>query len=331
MKRSYQSLVVLFVLLVVSIVASLMIGTPFIPFDQLAEVFQGKGSAIQELIVYEFRAPRLLISLLAGMCLGISGFILQGVTRNRLADAGILGINAGAGFFVMIYLGFYANQTFPFLLLIVAFLGGLLAALLVYLFAYMRNSFLGMNRLLLSGIAVNAGLSALMLLFTIKLSKENYGFVNAWLAGSLWGASWPYVFSLLPWAAILLPFVLIYSRRIGLLSFGQERAQSLGLDVQKSQKILLILAVALACGSVAVAGSLSFVGLLAPHLAKFVVRRENQLSLILSGLFGAFFVTLADVLTRVILPSGEIPTGILIAVLGAPYFLYLLFSKQTIA
>ena len=106
MKRSYQSLVVLFVLLVVSIVASLMIGTPFIPFDQLAEVFQGKGSAIQELIVYEFRAPRLLISLLAGMCLGISGFILQGVTRNRLADAGILGINAGAGFFVMIYLGF---------------------------------------------------------------------------------------------------------------------------------------------------------------------------------------------------------------------------------
>ncbi len=331
MKRSYQSLVVLFLLLVVSIVASLMIGTPFIPFDQLAEVFQGNGSAIQELIVYEFRAPRLLISLLAGMCLGISGFILQGVTRNRLADAGILGINAGAGFFVMIYLGFYANQTFPFLLLIVAFLGGLLAALLVYLFAYTRNSFLGMNRLLLSGIAVNAGLSALMLLFTIKLSKENYGFVNAWLAGSLWGASWPYVFSLLPWAVIFLPFVLIYSRRIGLLSFGQERAQSLGLDVQKSQKILLILAVALACGSVAVAGSLSFVGLLAPHLAKFVVRRENQLSLILSGLFGAFFVTIADVLTRVILPSGEIPTGILIAVLGAPYFLYLLFSKQTIA
>lgn len=143
MKRSYQSLVVLFLLLVVNIVASLMIGTPFIPFDQLAEVFQGNGSAIQELIVYEFRAPRLLISLLAGMCLGISGFILQGVTRNRLADAGILGINAGAGFFVMIYLGFYANQTFPFLLLIVAFLGGLLAALLVYLFAYTRNSFLG--------------------------------------------------------------------------------------------------------------------------------------------------------------------------------------------
>lgn len=331
MKRSYQSVVVLFVLLVVSIVASFMIGTPFIPFDQLADVFQGKGSAIQELIVYEFRAPRLLISLLAGMCLGISGFILQGVTRNRLADAGILGINAGAGFFVMIYLGFYANQTFPFLLLIVAFLGGLLAALLVYLFAYTRNSFLGMNRLLLSGIAVNAGLSALMLLFTIKLSKENYSFVNAWLAGSLWGASWPYVFSLLPWTVILLPFVLIYSRRIGLLSFGQERAQSLGLDVQKSQKILLILAVALACGSVAVAGSLSFVGLLAPHLAKFVIRRENQLSLILSGLFGAFFVTIADVLTRVILPSGEIPTGILIAVLGAPYFLYLLFSRQTIA
>ncbi|EOH87582.1 FecCD family ABC transporter permease [Enterococcus villorum] len=331
MKKIKSIIFLLFLLLVIISIISLMVGTPFIFFDQLFDIFTGKGLAVHQLIVYQFRAPRLLISLLAGFCLGVSGFLLQGVTRNKLADSSILGMNAGAGFFVMVYLGFYANHASPFLLLFVAFLGGLLAAFLVYLFSYTRNGFLGMNRLLLAGIAVNAGLSALMILCTIKLSKENYAFVNSWLAGSIWAASWPYVFSLLPWAVVLIPVAMFYSQRIGLLSFGQERAQSLGLNVRRSQTILLLLAVALACGSVAVAGSLSFVGLLAPHVAKFIVHRENQWSFLLSGLIGAFFVNMADILARVILPSGEVPTGILIAIMGAPYFLYLLFSKRTIA
>lgn len=329
MKKIKQLFFLLLFLLGVSSIISLMVGTPFLSFKQLFEVFKGNGLAVHQLIVSQFRAPRLLVSLLAGLCLGISGFLLQGVTRNKLADSSILGMNAGAGFFVMLYLGFYANHTSPFLLLIVAFLGGLTAAFLVYMIAYTKNGFLGMNRILLAGIAVNAGLSALMILCTIKLSKENYTFVNSWLAGSIWAASWPYVFSLLPWAMVLIPLAMFYSPRIGLLSFGQERAQSLGLNVGRSQKIVLLLAVALACGSVAVAGSLSFVGLLAPHAAKFIVHKENQWSFVLSGIIGAFFVNMADILARVILPNGEVPTGILIAVMGAPYFLYLLFSKQT--
>ncbi|MBF8808210.1 MAG: iron ABC transporter permease [Enterococcus lacertideformus] len=330
MKKIKRIIFLLLILLAISSIASLMFGTPFFYLDQLLELLQGKGTVIQKLIVYEFRVPRLLISMLAGLCLGISGFLLQGVTRNHLADSSILGINTGAGFFVMIYLGFYANHTSPFLLLIIAFLGGLMAALLVYGISYTRHGFLSMSRILLSGIAVNAGLSALMLLYTIKLSKENYGFANAWLAGSIWGASWPYVFSLAPWSLILIPLAMFYSKQVGLLSFGQERAQSLGLNVAKSQKILLVLSVALACGSLAVAGNLSFVGLLAPHAAKFIIRKENLWSLVLSGLFGAFFVNLADIFARMILPNGEVPTGILIALMGAPYFLYLLFLKRII-
>ncbi|MEY8445389.1 iron ABC transporter permease [Enterococcus ratti] len=330
MKKRKQVMFFLLFLLVGSTIISLMTGIPFISFPQLLAFIQGKALAIHKLIVYEFRLPRLLISLLAGLCLGIAGFLLQGVTRNKLADSSILGINAGAGFLVMIYLGFYADHASPFLLLIVAFLGGLFTAFLVYLIAYTKNGFLGMNRILLAGIAVNAGLSAFMLLCTIKLAKENYHFVNSWLAGSIWGASWSYVFSLLSWTVVLIPLAIVYGKRIGLLSFGQEKAQSLGLDVGTSQKVLLLIAVALACGSVAVAGSLSFVGLLAPHAAKFIVCKENGWSLLLSGLFGALFVNSADILARVILPSGEVPTGILIAIMGAPYFLYLLFSKRTI-
>ncbi len=328
MKKIKYMVFLLLLLLVVTSAASLMIGTPFISLNQIFNILLGKGQALHSLVLSEFRAPRLLISLISGASLGISGYLLQGVTRNELADSSLLGINSGAGFFVMLYLGFYANNTSPFLLLLVAFCGGVFAAFFVYLVAYKRNGLLGMNRLLLAGIAVNAGLSALMLLCTIKLSKENYGFVNSWLAGSIWGASWPYVWVLFPWALVTLGLTLFFSNRIGLLSLGQERARSLGLDVAKSQKILLLLAVALACGSVAVAGSLSFVGLLAPHAAKLIVRRENQWTFLLSGLFGALFVNSADIIARAILPSGEIPTGILIAVLGAPYFLYLLLSKQ---
>ncbi len=157
------------------------------------------------------------------------------MTRNELADSSILGINAGAGFLVMLYLGFFSQYSLPFLLLVVAFIGGILATCCVYLAAYDRNGFLGMNRILLSGIAINAGLSALTLLCTIQLSKENYGFVNAWLAGSIWGASWSYVWALLPWAIILIPlggFMLN-----GLACYHLvKNAQGLGLNVNKSQK-----------------------------------------------------------------------------------------------
>lgn len=328
MKKGYWIAASLLALWALSGLASLMIGTPLIYADQVMDVFLGQGSPAQQLVITEFRLPRLIISLLAGACLGAAGYLLQGVTRNELADSSILGINSGAGFFVMLYLGFFSNHTLPFLLLILAFIGGTVAAFLVYFIAYSRTGRLALNRLLLSGIAVNAGFSALMLLVTIRISKENYGFVNSWLAGSIWGASWPYVWAFLPWAFVLLPVAFFYSRRIEILSFGAERAQSLGLNVSKSQSILLLCAVGLACGSVAVAGSLSFVGLLAPHAAKILLRKETPWTFVLSGLFGGLFVNVADIIARLILPNGEIPTGILIAMMGAPYFLYLLFRMQ---
>lgn len=327
--KMIKSIVLLFVVLIAATaIVSLMVGTPFLSGNQLIQVITGTGKPVEQLIVSEFRMPRLLISLIAGACLGVSGYLLQGVTRNELADSSILGINAGAGFFVMLYLGFFAQNINALLLPFIAFMGGIVASALVYMTARKRSGQLGMNRLLLAGIAVNAGLSALTLLCTIQLSKENYGFVNAWLAGSIWGSSWSNVWSLVPWAVVLLPIAFLYNRKIPVLSFGQERAQSLGINIPRNQKILLAAAVALACGSVAVAGSLSFVGLLSPHAAKLIVKKENTWTCLLSALIGALLVNIADVGARLLMPSGEIPTGILIALIGAPYFLYLLFARQ---
>lgn len=327
-KKSFGYLFIsLFIGLLIISCLSLMIGTPILSPAEVLSVLTGNGDSFTELLVIDFRMPRLFISILAGACLGVSGYLLQGVTRNELADSSVLGINAGAGLFVMVYIGFFSQNTMAMLLPLVACLGGCFSATCVY-FISRKKRVIGMNRLLLSGIAMNAGLSALTLLLTIKLSKESYSFVNSWLAGSIWGTSWLNVLALLPWAMILLPVAYIMSRYLPVLSFGEERARSLGVHVSRIQQFILFTAVVLACSSIAMAGSLSFVGLVAPHMAKNIVKKENGYAFGLTILFGALLVNCADVIARVLLPSGELPTGIIIAIIGAPYFLYLLFSRQ---
>ena len=155
--------------------------------------------------------------------------MLQGVTRNELADASILGINNGAGLCVMLYLGFYAqgSQLLP----LIGMIGGLLAALLVYAIAYKQRQLLSMERILLSGIAVNAGLASASLLLTVQLSKERYSFVTAWLSGTIWGTSWTQVLSLLPWFLILGLLAFMITPLINLLGFGEEQAISLGVPL----------------------------------------------------------------------------------------------------
>ena len=178
----------LFVLVLLAFCGSIMVGKTFFSFDLWLALWQQTLTASQSLIFFDFRLPRAVLALIAGSAFGFSGFLLQGVTRNELADASILGINNGAGLCVMLYLGFYAqgSQLLP----LIGMIGGLLAALLVYAIAYKQRQLLSMERILLSGIAVNAGLASASLLLTVQLSKERYSFVTAWLSGTIWGTSW---------------------------------------------------------------------------------------------------------------------------------------------
>ncbi|WP_405174070.1 FecCD family ABC transporter permease [Paenibacillus sp. FSL H8-0260] len=324
-------MIILAVLIVIAFIISMNTGYIRLTPMELLNTLFGKGTDKQELILFQFRLPRIVISVLIGAGLAVSGAVMQGVFRNALADPGILGINAGAGIMVMLLISFYPTATAVpvYLLPMVAFVGAAITAALIYVLAYKRHEGIKPMRLLLTGVAVAAGMSAAMIVLTLRLDPEKYQFVATWLAGSIWGTSWKFVLSLLPWIVILVPYVIYKARVMNVLNLGEQTAVGLGAAVTKEQFRLLAAAVGLAAASVAVSGGIGFVGLVGPHLARRLVGPKHQLMLPTSALLGSLLVIIADTIGRWILQPSEIPTGIVVAVIGAPYFLYLLARTKS--
>jgi len=326
-------IVIVTVSILIAIAFIISVNTGYIrltPMELLQTMF-GQGTDKQELILFSFRLPRIVISILIGAGLAISGAVMQGIFRNTLADPGILGINSGAGLMVMLLVSFYPTTSAApvFLLPIVAFVGAGLTAALIYVLSYKRYQGISPIRLLLTGVAVAAGMSAAMIVLTLRLDPEKYQFVATWLAGSIWGTSWKFVLSLLPWIVILIPYVIYKARVLNVLNLGEQTSTGLGVEVTKEQFGLLAAAVGLAAASVAVSGGIGFVGLVGPHLARRLVGPKHQLMLPATALLGALLVITADTIGRWILQPSEIPTGIVVAVIGAPYFLYLLARAKS--
>ncbi|MGH1646275.1 iron ABC transporter permease [Enterococcus gilvus] len=317
----------LFLLLATGIVLSLVVGTIPLTVTDLLQAFQGTASPSRQLIIFDFRFPRLLVSILAGMGLAVSGYIFQTITHNELADPGILGINAGAGLTVLIYLGFFATGESRWYLPVIACGGSFLATALVYYFGR-QSERVTPNRLLLSGVAVNAGISALTVIGTIRVSKDNYQFVTAWLAGTIWGTTWHHVFLLLPWLVILIPLILLKGRSLEVLELGDDIAVGLGVKLKRTQLFFLVCGICLAAVSVSVAGSISFIGLIAPHIARQLTGRKNNQTLMMAALIGGILLLFSDVLARVLLPNGEMAAGIIVSLIGAPYFIIQLLKKS---
>lgn len=332
-KRSSKAYMMLAILVAaIAVVFIISMNTGFIrlsPLDVLRTLF-GQGTDKQALILFEFRLPRIVISVLVGAGLALSGAILQGLSRNALADPGILGINAGAGLAVVLFISFFpTKQAAPvYIMPLLAMLGAGAAAALIYVLAYKKGVGISPTRLLLVGIAVAAGISALMLVLTIKLDPQNYQFVAVWLAGSIWGTNWKFVGALLPWLLIFIPYVLYKAQSLNVLQLGDQLASGLGTSVERERVGLLVSAVALAGACVAVGGGIGFVGLIGPHLARQLVGPKNQFLLPASMLTGGLLLIVADTLARWILQPSEIPTGIVVAVIGAPYFLFLLAKSK---
>ncbi|NFL54440.1 FecCD family ABC transporter permease [Clostridium botulinum] len=318
-------------LLVISLIISMDTGyIKMSPLDVLRTLF-GKGTDKEKLILFDFRLPRIVISMLVGSGLALSGCIIQSVSKNPLADPGILGINAGASLMVILYVLIFSAESFlsVFTLPFLALIGAGATAVIVYLFSYKRHEGISTMRLVLTGVAVQAGISALTTLLVVKLDDTQYNFVVAWQAGSIWGSNWKFVITLLPWLLILVPYILTKSSVMDILNLSDDIAYGLGASVEKERRKLLAAAVALAASCVAVSGSISFVGLIAPHLSRRLVGPRHGVLLSTSILIGAVLVSLADTIGRVIIQPSEIPTGIVVAIIGAPYFLYLLSNSKS--
>lgn len=326
MKKKISWLIVL-LLLIIGMILSLTVGTIPLTISELLQVFHRTATTAQQLIVFDFRFPRMLVSILAGMGLAVSGYLFQTITHNDLADPGILGINAGAGLIVLIYLGFFASGETSWFLPLIACAGSFAATGLVYYFGR-QSKRITPNRLLLAGIAVNAGISALTLIGTIRVSKDNYQFVTAWLAGTIWGTTWRHVLLLIPWIICIVPLLLLKGRSLEVLELGDEIAVGLGVKLKRTQLFFLICAVCLAAVSVSIAGSISFIGLIASHIAQQSVKRKNNQTLLMTAMIGGILLLFSDVLARIILPDGEIAAGIIVSLIGAPYFILKLLKKS---
>ncbi|HIW38000.1 MAG TPA: iron ABC transporter permease [Candidatus Jeotgalicoccus stercoravium] len=328
-KKKNKAVVTAIILLVLLIIIFLLsLNTGLIKIDPLTVIntFLGNGSEQDELLLLEFRLPRIVIAVLIGMGLAVSGTVLQGVVKNPLADPGIIGINAGAGLAVMIFVIYFSTElgNSVFIMPIVAFIGAGITAVVIYAFSYKKDEGVSPIRLILVGVAVAAGISALMIVLTLRIDPESYSFVATWLAGSIWGTSWNFVLALLPWLVILIPFVYFKSRVLDVMNLGDATAVSLGMNLERERRWLLAAAVALAAASVSVSGAIGFVGLIAPHMTRRLVGETHKYVIPIAALIGAVLVLTADTLGRLILQPAEIPTGVVVAIIGAPYFLYLL-------
>lgn len=314
------------VLLIVLFLVSLNTGVIRIDPVTVIKTIFGSGELRDELLLFEFRLPRITIAVLIGMGLAVSGAVLQGIVKNPLADPGIIGINAGAGLAVMLFVSYFSTElgNSVFIMPILAFIGAGAAAVVIYAFSYKKDEGVSPIRLILVGVAVAAGISALMIVLTLKLDPRTYDFVATWLAGSIWGSNWNFVLALLPWLVVLIPFVYMKSRVLDVLNLGDHTAVSLGMNLEKERRILLAAAVGLAAASVSVSGGIGFVGLIAPHMTRRLVGNKHKYVIPICALIGAVLVLTADTLGRVILQPAEIPTGVVVAIIGAPYFLYLL-------
>jgi iron complex transport system permease protein len=322
-------LVTIFTLILVTIVVGMGIGYSSVSYDRLIPTLIGQGTFKDEFVLFSVRLPRMIITLLAGMALALSGSILQGITRNDLADPGIIGINAGAGVAVTVFFLFYPIEagSFVYMLPVAAFAGALLTVFFIYLFSYRKDSGLQPVSLVLIGIGFSMALSGAMIVLISSADRAKVDFIAKWLAGNIWGTDWPFIWALLPWLVILIPFTLYKANRLNLLGLSESVAIGVGVSIEKERIVLLIAAVALAASAVSVTGQISFIGLLAPHIAKALIGPRNQLFIPIAILLGGLLLVFADTIGRNMVEPAGIPAGIMVALIGAPYFMYLLLKK----
>ncbi|WP_144475808.1 iron ABC transporter permease [Cytobacillus oceanisediminis] len=319
----------LIVLIILTIITSLGLGYSSVSYDRILPTIFGNGTFKEEFVLFEIRLPRIIVTLLAGMALAISGSILQGLTRNDLADPGIIGINSGAGLGIAVFFLFFPIDaaSFAYMLPIVAYTGALLTAVLIYLFSYKKGIGLQPVRLILVGIGFSMALSGAMIVVISAAERQKVDFIARWLAGNIWGTDWPFIVALLPWLLILIPFTIYKANRLNLLSLSDPVAVGVGVSIEKERIVLLLTAVALAASAVSVTGGIAFIGLMAPHLAKALIGPRNQLFLPIAVLIGGWLLLFADTIGRNLLEPEGIPAGIMTALIGAPYFVNLLLKK----
>ncbi len=289
----------------------------------MIQALRGQGDEVFQTIVVDLRLPRVIIGLFVGACLAASGAILQGVMKNPLADPGIIGVSAGGGLFAIITMLIFPE--YGYLLPVAAFFGAFLTTLLIYALAWDKGA--STVKIILAGVAMNALLGALMN-GVMVLYSDRVQSVLSWLSGGLNGRSWYHLEWMLPYAVLGIILCLFAIKPANIMLLGDDSARLLGQNVELIRLMLILLSSFLAGTAVSVGGLIGFVGLVVPHMIRLLIGEDYRFLLPLSMLGGAALVVYADTAARTLFDPIELPVGILLACLGAPFFLYLLRRRR---
>ena len=327
MKKRIRAVVVIGVLLAVSVLAVVFcvgIGTiEFTPREVLRAIFVDDGSP-SRLIIWNLRFPRILTGGLVGICLALSGCVLQGVMRNNLASPSTIGVTGGASF--VGYLTLVAFPAYSYLLPVGSIVGAFVTTMLIYALAYQKG--VSPVRMILSGMAVSALFGAFNDIIK-TLFAESLGNASGFLVGGLNGCGWRSFRMILPYALAGLLVCLFLPSKMNILMLGDETANALGLRTELFRFLLIAVSSLLSGAAIAAVGMLSFVGLIVPHIARLLVGSDYRYLFPASVFLGFSLIVLCDTIGRVIMPPGEVPVSIIISFIGAPFFLYLLRTRET--
>lgn len=323
--RRIVVIITLLVLLIVAIYTGLSLGAVKVNLSQILQVLKGNGEEVYETIIYNLRLPRIIIGLLVGACLAASGALLQGVMKNPLADPGIIGVSAGGGLAAILTMVIF--PAYSYLLPFLAFIGAFTATICIYLFAWDKGA--SPVKIVLAGVAMNALLGAMtngvMVLYSNRIQS-----VIGWLSGGLNGRGWYHVEIIFPYAIVMLLLSFFTIKPMNILILGDESAKLLGQNVEWIRLVIILLASFLAGIAVSVAGLIGFVGLVVPHMIRLLIGEDYRYLLPYSIVGGAVLVVLADTVARTAFDPIELPVGILLAALGAPFFIILLRKRRIV-
>jgi iron complex transport system permease protein len=318
-------------LVVATLVSALVGAADLNPWATAAALLHLPSSLdpLDRAVLFQIRLPRIVLGALVGGLLSVAGAGYQGVFRNPLVDSGMLGASAGAGLgatIAIVYLGGIGVSAVP----VAAFIGSLAGVAVAYVAgAAGRTTGTGIATLLLAGVAVNLFLTAVQTYFQQR-SASDIQQVYVWLLGSLSGATWQQVLEILPYSAVSIAIVLLHGRHLDVLSVGDEEARSLGLRPDRTRLIVVTACALAAASAVAVSGLIGFVGIVVPHIVRRLAGTSYRHVLPLSLLGGAGFLVLADTLARTILSPAELPIGVVTALAGAPFFVWILRTTRAV-
>lgn len=297
------------------------------PFETLHALFSHTNNAIADITITNLRLPRALGAILIGAALGVAGTLLQTLTRNPLASPTLLGINSGASLAMVIATAISPAVLSSFSVSLVAAVGGGLSWALVMLISQGWTQHIERTRIVLAGIAVSM-LCAALTKMTLILSEDNAYGIMSWLAGNISHIRWSAVLNLAVFSLPAIAVSLLFANKLNIMNLSDDNAKSLGIDLAKLRVIINLAALILVGVSVSVAGPFAFIGLLVPHLSRYWVGYDLRKALPMTALFGAILMLLADSLARAVTFPNELPVGAILALIGAPFFVWIAQGKR---